>query len=251
MRKYSLAILLLLAFLLPLTACSSQSKPQGQLPKADAVLTGKITQLYDDTILLAGTGPGELYLVSNKLPVYDADGRLADSSALQAGQNLEIGYSGGIMESYPAQLGSPSYLKITGQGDDLVGLYQTVIKDLWNVDPGLNSGISILAFDLTKTANLSEGEKSSLVYVVSREHGVTGVTGTFNELSEQGYIDKEKLYFPEGMLITLELTEEGKDSFKFNATKWRGGTGAYFFHDCQAKKSGGSWSYTIGSQAIS
>jgi len=32
-----------------------------------------------------------------------------------------------------------------GQGKELVGFYQTILDDLWNVDEGLNSGINVLA----------------------------------------------------------------------------------------------------------
>ena len=234
------------------TASASTTKTAGtRLPKAEAVLKGKIVELYDKALLLAGTGASDLYTISNTLDVYDADNKITDLSALKAGQNVEIGYSGVIMESYPAQPGSPIYVKIVEQGDDMVGFYQTVLNDLWNVDKGLNSDINTLAFDLSKVTNLSDSEKSALVYVVGNSHNVHGIKGTFDELSEQGYIDKDKLFFKNGILFTIELSDVTENSFMFDVKKWRSGDGAYYFIDCKAVRSDNGWSYTIGSEAIS
>lgn len=234
------------------TKSVNKTNPAGKrLPKAEAVLKGKIIQINDKSLLLAGTGASDLFTVSSALAVYDIDKKPADSSALKAGQNVEIGYSGAIMESYPAQPASPVYIRITGQGDDLVGFYQTVLNDLWNVDKGLNSDISVLAFDLSKVTNLDDAEKSALVYVMGGSYGLQGIKGTFDELSERGYIDKDKLYFKNGILFKLEVSDVTDDSFTFKAEKWRSGLGAYYFIDCKAVRSDASWSYTVGSQAIS
>jgi len=138
-----------------------------------------------------------------------------------------------------------------GQGEELVGFYQTILDDLWKVDEGLNSEINVLAFDLSQVSNLTEAEKDELVNLVSKSHGVEGIRGTFDELSEQGYIDKENLYFETGLLITIETTDVTEDRFTFDVTKWRSGDGAYFFIDCKAVKTGNGWSYTVGSEAIS
>jgi hypothetical protein len=190
-------------------------------------------------------------MVSTELEIYDEDSKATDTAALRAGQEIEIGYTGGIMESYPAQPGGPVYIKILRHGDDLVGFYQSILNDLWNRDKGLNPDTGMLAFDLSQIGNMNEGEKSALVYTVSEAYGLTGMTGTFDELSEQGYINKEQLYFENGMLIRFELSDVKEDRFTFNVTKWRSGTGAYIFHDCKAVKKGGVWSYTIGSEMIS
>lgn len=245
-----IAVFLVLAAMLMLPACTGGATGSG-LPKADAVLEGKIMHIYEDSFLLAGEGASELYMVPTKLDVYDADNRATDASDLKAGQIVEIGFSGMIMESYPAQLGEPVYLKITSQGDDLVGFYQTVFDDLWNVDQGLNSDIETMAFDLSKVSNLSDSEKSALIYIVSGSHGLFGISGTFDELAEQGYINKDQLYFEKGVLFQLEITDMKKDGFVFNASKWRSGDGAYFYQDCSAFENSGTWEYTVGSEAIS
>lgn len=239
---------LALTLLLSMTACAGVP---AATPKAEATLAGKIVSLNDGSLLLAGSGGGELYSVTTGVPVYDETGNEADVSALQNGQTLEVGYSGAVMESYPAQPDSPVYLKITGRGDDLVGFYQTVLSDLWNTDEGLNGGLELLAFDLSQTANLTEGEKSALVYLVSGAYDLPVITGTFDELCRQGYIDREALRFETGMLLKLTVTDTAEDSFTFDAEKWRSGTGAFYFHNCSAEKQDGVWSYTVGSYMIS
>lgn len=252
MKKRSIISVLVFVLVLSLAACSNKPGEGTQAPDgADAVLKGKIAQMYDGSCLIAGSDSSELYTVSTKLDILDADNKTTDASALKAGQTVEIGFSGEVMESYPAQLGNPTYIRITGQGDDLIGFYQRVLKDLWDVDDGLNPDSGVLAFDLSQLTNLTDAEKSALVYTVSNSYGLEGITGTFDELSEQGYIDKENLLFENGMLFEFKLTDIDDNSFTFDVRKWRSGTGAFFFNSCKAVKKGADWSYKVGSQAIS
>lgn len=133
----------------------------------------------------------------------------------------------------------------------LIELYFTAMKDLYHTDPGLNSGITVAAFDLTGVSNLTEEEKSALIYLVGRDLGLDTMAGTFEELCEAGIIDKEKMVFENGILFEIETKETGDNRFEFNASKWRSGLGAYLFMDCVAEKNGENWSYTVGVQAIS
>lgn len=256
MKKASGRMILILALSLTLSACQSRTPEDSRaagarLPEADAVLTGKIVQLNDNSCLIAGSGSSDLYTVSSKLAVYDGNNRASDVSALTEGQNVEVGYSGEVLTIYPAQPDKPAYIKITGQGDDLVGFYQGVLEKLWNTDKGLNPASGVLAFDLSKASNLTDAEKSALIYIVSSSHGLQGVSGTYDELSRQGYIDRERLYFKDGMLFKLILTDAAETGFTFEASKWRSGDGAFFFNGCKAVKDETGWSYTVGSEAIS
>jgi hypothetical protein len=49
----------------------------------------------------------------------------------------------------------------------------------------------------------------------------------------------------------MSTSEEKENSFKFTASKWVSGLGAYFYNDCSAEKKDGKWSYTLGGIAIS
>lgn len=221
---------------------------------APAVFQGKIVNVDQDMLMLVSTqaDSAELY----RMPV--ADVKLADEKGkeiaadqLKAGMLVDIGFSGEIAESYPAQLNSPQYLKVTGAEDDLVGFYLGVLNDLYEKDSGLNNDLKLLAFDLSQTENLSEAEKAALVWLMGEAKGLQTITGTYDELVEQGYIDKEQLVFEEGLLFSITTKDVGDNNFKFDAQKWRSGLGAYFYQDCTATKTSDGWSYSIGAEAIS
>lgn len=258
-KLYVILLALVLAF--GLTACSKTNGDQPQTkPPADAVvLSAKIMDISGTTLLLANMGSdaqdGDIYSLDiAKTLVISSDGDTLGADALKAGMLVEVAYDGTVMESFPMQLGNVSGVYFKEQGDDIAGMYKTVINDLYEVDPGLNDGIDILAFDLNGVINLSEPEKTALVYLVGNAYGLQTVRGTFDELAAQGYFsggDFASLYFANGIFITVEDTQMQDGRFTFNAEKWRSGLGAYFFNDCTAKKTDGSWTYTVGSQAIS
>lgn len=262
MRKNFITLLVMMLLVSLLASCGAggevsidsdcQTDSWENRPKTEAILAGKIAEIYEDAFLLAGAENAELYMISRDLMVYGLDNQSTDEEALQPGQRVEIGYSGLVLESFPAQLGSPLYVKICSEGEDMIGFYQTVLADLWATDPGLNPETGVLALDLTTVENLSEGEKSALIYAAGQTYKLQGIAGTFDSLSQEGYIDAENLYFKNGMLVSFELSDVEEDSFTFSAKKWRSGTGAYIFHDCKAiKDKNGDWTYTVGSHMIS
>lgn len=236
--------------ILILVLFSGCSNSKGELPKADALIEGKIVDVDDKSFLFATDSSG-LIMVGLEHAIYDDKDQISDVSELEYGMWIEIGFSGEIMESYPAQLSGIEYIRIIEQRDNLVGFYQTVIADLWQKDAGLNSDAKYIAFDLSQISNLNEVEKQALVYLASRDNGLIGLTGTYDELVEQGYIDDKNLYFEEGVLITFDIHSTSDKSMKFDVTKWRSGLGAYFFMDCEATKTKDGWIYEIGSEAIS
>lgn len=252
MKRTFIIMLMITLLLVGLTACSGDTGRE--LPKAEAVLTGKIIKINEQSLLVAGENAYDLFVVNvdlNETSIFNEVDKRVDIASLNEGQKIEIGYSGAIMESYPAQLAGPETIKIVSEGDDLVGLYAKVIDDLWITDEGLNSGVEILAFDLTLATNLSDSEKQALAYVVGNAYELQGMIATYEALVEQGYIDADSLSFEKGLLFKLEVKDMTEDRFTFDASKWRGGDGAYFFIDCIAKKSEDGWTYIVGSEAIS
>lgn len=231
------------------------SSGQGvQMP--EAIMTVKIMNIDGSEFLAAnmdeGANSADIYKVKLEgIELLDMSGGKTDIGGLKTGMLIDIAYDGAVMESFPMQLGGIKSVRIKEEGDDLACLYMKVISDLYEIDPGLNDRIQRMAFDLSKTSNLKETEKTALVYMAGNEFGLETLRGTFDELCEQGYIDKERLYFETGLLFTIEVESENSGSFVFDAQKWRSGLGAYFFIDCTAKKENGGWTYTIGSQAIS
>ena len=138
---------------------------------------------------------------------------------------------------------------------DVCELYLEVLENLWNVDPGLNDGISQIGIDLSELSHLTELEKETVMHEFASKHNLPYITGTWEELCERGYIDKDNLFWEDGLFFSIK-TNEGGDSAPectaFDAQKWRSGLGAYFFGQCTAQKNAdGKWSYTVGQEAIS
>ena len=129
------------------------------------------------------------------VPVY-LDGELADASALEDGMTVDVAFNGSVAESFPAQLGEVYRVSGWSIGQeknpggtcyDLCGLYLQVLDDLWQKDSGLNEAITLAGLDLSNApGDLTESEKSALAWRFGELHGVEVVTGTFDELKEQG-----------------------------------------------------------------
>ena len=165
-----------------------------------------------------------------------------------------------VLETFPAQFGGVTAVEHTlTDRDDRCGLYLRVLEDLWAADPGLNTDLEELGVDFSGLTDLSESEKSALAWVFGNAHGLTPITGTLEELWEAGCLtpmtqpaegreDSVALYrWENGCLFSLSgSAEEG-----FTARKWASGLGAYVFSDCTASRNAdGTWSYTVGAEAI-
>ena len=255
MRRFALAALSL-ALLLTVTACASTGAETPDDTTAPAssgagtdmetvTFSGKIVEVRDGSLLLAGDGAGDLLELS-------LEGLTMEDITLRPGMLVDVAYDGTVMETYPARFSAPVSLEVTDRdAPDNVGLYFQVISDLYAVDAGLNGGIQMVAVDLSPLTNLSDGEKGALLYRVWNALGVEAVDATYAELVEQGLIDDEALYFETGLLFTFNDMAIGDSKITFSAEKWRSGLGAYFFMDCTAERTGGTWSYTVGAEAIS
>ena len=207
-----------------------------------ATLSGKIVECTAGDVMLAAP-EGGLYRIART-------GALAelDDSSLAPGSVLTIGFSGLVLESYPAQIKDIETAELT-QGDDLVGLYLQVVEEMWAVDPALNDGAEYLAFDLSKADNLTAGEKEALAWMAAGRHDATPLSGTIDELAGQGYIKDS--YFEKGLLFRFTVTESAQNGFQFQADKWRSGLAAIFYSGCTAQRSSEGWRYELGDFAIS
>lgn len=213
------------------------------------------------------------------VPVY-LDGELADASALEDGMAVDVAFNGGVQETFPAQFGEVYQIAGFSIGTeenpggtcyDLCGLYLQVLDDLWKKDPGLNENISLAGLDLsTAPGGLTESEQAAVAWRFGEMHGVEVLTGTFEELREQGYFTAEPLgdgaqsgaafvHWEDGCLFSIKPNEShGEEQYslptlRFDAEKWRSSLGAYIFYDCSAVwPMMGTWSgYQVGSEMIS
>ncbi len=172
--------------------------------------------------------------------ILDDKGNAVTADRFKPGDMLKIYYNGVILESYPAQI-SADKIEYLGRNFQL-DAYMAVIDDIYQEDSGLNGDIKMIAFDTTEWVNLTEIEKEILLSMVKEKYGYDTLQATFEELSEQGLIDKDNLYFPEGILIEIEKVEwnEEDKTLKCSISKWRSGLGA-IGADVEATYDGGSW----------
>ena len=238
----------------------------------------RIVREEKDGLLLArvGGGPADVYTLSLPDTGVTLDGEAFDREEPRAYQALpgstltgalaEITY-GTVLETYPGQLGGVTAVNIRSDGfDDRCALYLRVLDDLWNVDGGLNGGVTSVSVDLSQTS-LSESEQAAVAWAFAGEHGISDpLTLSHEELAAEGYLtgaDPDSDGMPcweNGCLFTITEQETGdnelngaRNTVTFDAQKWRSALGAYFFCDCTASQDiDGRWGdYTVGSQAIS
>ena len=240
--------------------------------------TFRIVREEKDGLLLArvGGGPADVYTLSLPDTGVTLDGEAFDRNEPGAYQALpgstltgalaEITY-GTVLETYPGQLGGATAVNIRSDGfDDRCALYLRVLDDLWNVDGGLNGGVTSVSVDLSQTS-LSESEQAAVAWAFGGEHGISDpLTLSHEELAAEGYLtgaDPDSDGIPcweDGCLFTIAEQESenhvqngARNTVTFDAQKWRSALGAYFFCDCTASQDiDGRWGdYTVGSQAIS
>ncbi|OJV66825.1 MAG: hypothetical protein BGO41_05255 [Clostridiales bacterium 38-18] len=245
-------LIISIMMILLLAGCANNNvDTTDKLPEASEVLVGTIVDINDASILLATEAIGLVFVNSNN-KIYSSDMQLEDASILKVGNEIEVGYSGVVLESYPQQLPEVDYVKQILSDTNYLPLLFQVMDDLYHTDEGLNSDISYFAVDTSNLTMLSEWEKEGLVYALGTKYALTGIQGTFDELVDQGYIDGDALYFEEGILFRFDIKTTTAKTVKFDIEKWRGGLGAYFFIDCEAEQDQeGVWQYKIGSEAIS
>ena len=102
--------------------------------------------------------------------------------------------------------------------------YFAVFENLYEIDPGLNSEIEYIAFDLT---NVKLADISPLIELFQEfcdNNNYSLLLDDFEGLNQKGYI--EDLYFPNGICIVFEDNKLTKDILVTAAHKWRSGLGA-------------------------
>ncbi|MDF2905564.1 MAG: hypothetical protein K0R34_885 [Herbinix sp.] len=171
----------------------------------------------------------------------DGSGATITSEDLQTGDILVISYNGIILESYPAQITASKIEKV--DHNNLIDGYLSLIDDIYQEDDGLNSEITTIALDTSGWINLTVIEKEMIFAKVKEVYGLEVVEGTYEELAEQKIIDKDKLFFPDGVLIKIsEITyDENKEVITCAISKWRSGDGAIGADDVTATLKDGVW----------
>ena len=240
--------------------------------------TFRIIQEQPENLLLAKTdgNSADVYTLSLRDVELTLDGNAFDRNEPWAYQHFPDGALTGalvevaydlVLETYPGQLAEVTAVNIRSDGfDDRCALYLRVLNDLWAVDEGLNSDITMLSVDLSQTG-LSDSEQAAVAWVFGGMHDISEtMTMSYEELAAEGYLsdtDPEVDGIPhwrDGCLFTITEQETGdnelngaRNTVTFDAQKWRSALGAYFFTDCTASRDAqGHWGdYTVGAAAIS
>ena len=282
MKKY--LILCLILSIAILSGCDS-AKPgvngptENQVSYLDEKYEHKKLKIVDGAesgnLILAGAETNSVYsLDANKVDIL-VNGNKAELKDLEDGMPLDIYYEGdfdNVNKPMGVAFDITSFCKIIighsmgtegnpgGTCYDLSGLYLKVLEDLWETDAGLNGDIKYISIDLSKApGELTEGEKSAISYIFAKTHDKQCLELTFEELREQGYIEKDELYWEDGLLFSITDSMKAEEHYnglrviKFDAQKWRSGLGAYIFTDCTASwPQQGTWTdYNVGAHAIS
>ena len=249
-----------------------------ELPEYPTLTCRIVDGAEDGNLLLAELNGDGVYriAVTEDTPV-TLDGESASANHLEDGMPITITYDGLVQESYPAGLGEiygiAAYSLGTEQNPgggyyDLCGLYLQVLEDLWNADSGLNGGVEVLGLDLSQApGGLTESEQAALAWRFGELRGLPVVTGTYEELVDQGYITGEPLgdgstefmEWKNGILFSITGSDGqagaaySLPALSFDAEKWRSGLGAYWFNDCFCLwPELGTWTdYSVGSEYIS
>ena len=240
--------------------------------------TFRIIQEQPENLLLAKTdgNSADVYTLSLRDAELTLDGNAFDRNEPGAYQSFPDGTLTGalvevaydlVLETYPGQLAEVTAVNIRSDGfDDRCALYLRVLNDLWAVDEGLNSDITMLSVDLSQTG-LSDSEQAAVAWAFGGEHGISQVLSlNYEQLAAEGYLSDTAPevdgipHWKDGCLFTITEQETGdnelngaRNTVTFDAQKWRSALGAYFFTDCTASRDAqGHWGdYTVGAAAIS
>ena len=174
----------------------------------------------------------------------------AKQSVVKEGKTATISWNGNALETYPAKISAMTIERKKTSTSPLF-LYEKALEELIDTDQGLNTSITQAVFCLDGITNLTVMEKEALVYLGSDILDVPVRQGTFKQLEEENLIQNGT--FTNGLYI--EMTGENLNpsgtKVTFSMEKYRSGDGAYFLLDCIGNYKKGTWSYTIGSHAIS
>ena len=258
MRKISLFMLILIVFGSSLIGCARDtlSKDKDNVNDGQKVFEADVIDTNERLLISPDKDSSEILSADRivvslaEAEILDKDGKAAEAGIFRPGDRVRITYNGLIAESYPAQI-TADKIEVIGHNDMIDG-FMAIIDDLYQEDEGLNGDITMIAFDTSEWTDLSKDEIETILKLVESEYGFEVIQSSFDELKEQGLIDKDILSFKEGILIELKdiRINDARNKITCSTHKWRGGDGAIGW-DAEAKFSKGEWKITRSNMWIS
>lgn len=268
-RRWSVIRIILLIAIIALGCSPQQRLTEGSEPKVsiDAKISTEPPQGVtfraevldtEQGLLIAPDEDSNEFLSSDRMLVnisnaelVGRDGTAITGEQLLFGDIVLISYGGTIAESYPAQI---TALKVEViDHDELTDGYLKLIDDIHLEDSGLNADIEMIALDTTDWIEAGQVRKSIIFEKVKNTYGYEVIEGTYDELVEQGLIEKDQLYFPKGILIKISNMQYLAKKHKITCaiSKWRSGLGAIGSDAVTAQLNSGEWKVTRESTWIS
>lgn len=210
--------------------CRAEDDPAAGTEKVEpAGETFRIIQEQPENLLLAKTdgNSADVYTLSLRDVELTLDGNAFDRNEPGAYQSFPDGTLTGalvevacdlVLETYPGQLAEVTAVNLRSDGlDDRCALYLRVLNDLWAVDEGLNSDITMLSVDLSQTG-LSDSEQAAVAWVFGGMHDISEtMTMSYEELAAEGYLSDTAPevdgipHWKDGCLFTI-TEQNGQDS---------------------------------------
>ncbi len=121
---------------------------------------------------------------------------------------------------------------------ELVDLYFHAFCQLIHSHSGLERDVACFGFDFSQAGSLTVKEGEALALRLKKKFYKSKVIyGTFEQLKKDGYIknDRGGMRWPNGVLLTLQVTREERERIVFYMSMWRSGLGAAGMDDCVAR----------------
>jgi hypothetical protein len=255
MKKIGILMLMLLIVSGSFIGCKSfndddNTNNEQQAFEANVIESGDRLLISPDKDSVAYSSADKISVATIETEIIDDKGNTAEIDILNPGDRIKVFYNGVIAESYPAQI-TADRIELLGRNYVIDG-FIALIDDVYQEDSGLNSDITMIAFDTTEWTELSESETEIILAIAKDEYALEVVVGTFDELAEKKLIDKDNLYFESGILVEIKEIEinNNKDKIKCSIRKWRSGLGAIGW-DAEAKLDKSEWKITRDNMWIS
>ena len=81
--------------------------------------------------------------------IYSQKKQEIKADALKPGMYIQLSLQEGssVMESYPLLISGAQEIHVLEQGNDYIGLYLDIIKEIYGRDSALNDGMGVMALD--------------------------------------------------------------------------------------------------------
>lgn len=221
-----------------------------QIFEADVIESGEWLLIAPDVDSTEYTSSDKISVATIETEIIDEKGNVIEVNILEPGDRIKVLYNGVIAESYPAQI-TAAKIELLGHNYIVDGFF-ALIDDVYQDDSALNSDITMIAFDTRGWTSLSKAETDIILAMAQDKYELEIVKGSFDELAEQGLIDKENLYFENGIIIEMEdiTINNNRDKIKCSIRKWRSGLGAIGW-DAEAKLIKEEWKISRDNMWIS